>query len=77
MRKYRLKEIKNLVALGMAEDITAMSFSECNEFRKAHNLDKVGYSTGVYGINGGLLQDIETGDYYAITARNTTLAQMF
>jgi len=47
------------------------------DFLHAHSLEKVGYSSGVYGINGGLLQDSKTGQLYAITARNTALAMAF
>ena len=77
MRKYTQTQIKNLVRDGFAGDITRKSFNELNELRKACNLEKVGYSVGVYGINAGLLQDRTTGKYYAITARCSALAQMF
>lgn len=40
-------------------------------------LDKVGYSAGIYGINGGLLQDYETGQLYAIIGRCTNLFRVF
>ena len=39
--------------------------------------ERVGYSSGVYGINGGLLQDTETGEQFAIIARNSTLMRLF
>ena len=40
-------------------------------------LEKVGYSSGVYGINGGLVQDTETGTLYAIIGRCTNLFILF
>ena len=68
MRKYTQKEIKNFVALGLAENITNYSFKEANELRR-RGLEQVGYSCGTYGINGALFQD-DGGQLYAITARN-------
>ena len=40
-------------------------------------LEKVGYSMGVYGINGGLVQDTETGTLYAIIGRCSNLFILF
>lgn len=77
MRKYKQKEIKDFVRMGLAEDITNYNFDTMSEFLHAHALDKIGYSSGVYGMNGGLLQDTKTGKLYAITARNTALAMAF
>lgn len=74
MRKYTQKEIKNFVALGLAENITNCSFEEANELRR-RGLEQVGYSCGTYGINGALFQD-DGGQLYAITARNSRLAQL-
>lgn len=34
---------------------------------------KIAYSRGVYGINGALLRDDETGQLYAIIGRSSTL----
>lgn len=77
MRKYTQKALRELVRLGAAEDITRLGFEEMRDFLHAHNLDRVGYSSGVYGINGGLLQDTQTGQLYAITARNTACSMAF
>ena len=77
MKKYTLKQIKNFIAEGIAEDITNYSFEAVNTLRKENRLEKIGYSSGVYGINGGLLQDTESGKLYAIDARNATLMQLF
>ena len=56
MRKYKLKELRDLVRLG---------------------IEKAGYSTGVYGINGGLVEDTETGTLYAIIGRCSNLFILF
>jgi hypothetical protein len=75
MRKYKLSELKSLVRSGMAHDLTNASTAEVMDQWK-HG-EKVGYSSGTYGINGGLIQNTETGEYYAITARNSNLFRIF
>ena len=74
MKRYTQKELKNLVTLGTAEDITRGN----NETRKAIEsaegyYTQIGYSAGVYGCNGMLLQGNKTGKLYAITARTTAI----
>ena len=57
MRKYKLKELRELVRLGVAEDYT----NKPSEYiYTLCRLEKVGYSSGVYGINGGLVQEQNT-----------------
>ena len=51
MRKYRQRELCALVLLGVAEDYTNKPSEYIYTLRR---LEKVGYSSGVYGINGGL-----------------------
>ena len=75
MERMTQKEIKRFVELGVAEDITYLSFDACNTLREAHNFTTLNVSTGVYGINGALLRD-ENGKLYAITSRTSTLFQM-
>ena len=75
MRKYTQRELKNLVRCGMAHDLTNATAAEVMEQRE-HG-EKVGYSSGTYGINGGLIRNTETGEYYAITARNSNLFRIF
>lgn len=75
MRKYTQRELKNLVRCGMAHDLTNATAAEVME--QWGHASKVGYSSGVYGINGGLIQNTETGEYYAITARNSNLFRIF
>lgn len=60
MRKYTLRELKNLVRCGMAHDLTNAPAAEVKEQWK--HCEKIGYSSGIYGINGGLIQNTETGD---------------
>lgn len=75
MRKYKLSELKSLVRCGMAHDLTNATAAEVMEQWK--HAEKVGYSSGIYGINGGLLQDGETGQLYAIIGRCTNLFRVF
>ena len=77
MRKYTQKELRNLVRIGAAVCVNDYSFEQINELNLTKSLDKIGYSSGIHGINGGLLQDRNTGDLYAITARNSSLFQLF
>lgn len=74
MRKYKLKELLQLVRLGVAEDYTNKPSEYIYTLRR---LEKVGYSSGVYGINGGLVQDTETGALYAIIGRYSNLSILF
>ena len=72
MRKYTLRELRELVRLRMAQDITDSDPKNIKE-----PVEKIGYSSGVYGLNGGLLQGRESGNYYAITARSSNLFYFF
>lgn len=74
MRKYTQRELKTLVRTGAAVDITNHGTAEYKVLiEKEKDLNKLGYSSGIYGINGGLLQGQETGTLYAITARSTAV----
>lgn len=68
MKKYALREIKRFVSLGVAQDITTASRPAIQE-----PFERIGYSAGIYGINGGLLRGQCSGTIYAITARNSNL----
>lgn len=69
MRKCTLKTIKNYVRLGFAKDVTST-----HDLPDCYN--KICYSTGTYGINGGVYED-KDGNLYAITARSTNLFRIF
>lgn len=74
MRKYTQKELRQLVRLGVAEDYTNKPADYMYTLRR---LEKVGYFSGVYGINGGLVQDTETGQLYAVIGRCSNLFILF
>lgn len=74
MRKYTQKELKNMVALGMAEDVTRANNEDYERIIKKEGfLSQVGYSSGVYCCNGMLLRGHETGVYYAVTSRTLAI----
>lgn len=74
MRKYTQKELKNMVALGMAEDVTRANDEDYEKIiKKEGYLSQVGYSSGVYGCNGMILRGRETGGYYAVTSRTSAI----
>ena len=74
MRKYTQKELRQLVQLGAAEDYT----NKPSEYAQTLNrLEKAGYTAGVYGLNGSLVQDPEPGTLYAIIGRCTNLFIVF
>lgn len=74
MRKYKQRELRDLVRLGAAEDYTNKPSEYIYTLRR---LEKVGYSAGVYGINGGLVKDTERGTLYAIIGRCSNLFILF
>lgn len=74
MRKYTQKQLRELVRLGCAEDYTHKPSEYIYTLRR---LDKIGYSSGVYGLNGGLVEDMETGTRYAIIGRCANLFILF
>ena len=42
----------------------------------ALNLRTVAVSYGVYGMNGGLFEDMDTGEYYVVPNRSTRLFEL-
>ena len=69
------KTMQKVIHETCATDITNYSFDQVNELMKAHTLQTIAMSFGVYGMNGALFED-ENGELYKITARNSTLFQM-
>lgn len=69
IKRMKQSEIKNLVAMNIAKDITY----ESAEYFETHNFDVLNISMGTYGTNGALLKDRESGEIYAIVNRSTNL----
>lgn len=76
MRKFKQKEIKAFIQDGIAKKLDG-TFEEILDFIHTHNFERIGYSAGVYGLNGGIIRDMESGELYAIPARNSTLFMIF
>ncbi len=55
----------------------AINITEADPKSITEPVEKIGYSSGVYGLNGGLLQGRESGNYYAILARSSNLFYFF
>lgn len=72
MKKYTQKEMRMMVHTGMAQDITNASYESVEKL----NLEKIGFSTGVYGMNGGVFRERDTKDLYVIIARNSLLFRL-
>lgn len=68
MEKMTQKELKRLVKVGAAKDITDSS----SRAAIPEDYRQVGYSSGVYGCNGMLLRG-DSGQLYAVCARTTAI----
>lgn len=68
MEKMTQKELKRLVKVGAAKDITYSS----SRAAIPEGYRQVGYSSGVYGCNGMLFRG-DSGKLYAICARTTAI----
>ena len=68
MRKYTKKELREYVRLSLARDLTTIE----PENLPTH-FEKIGYSSGVYGLSGCLIFDTVTGEYGAVLARSSNL----
>nr|DAM34693.1 MAG TPA: hypothetical protein [Caudoviricetes sp.] len=72
-RRYTQRELRGLVRAGIAADISAWDHVQASALHQAADLVRIGYSRGVYGCNGALLQDRRTGAQYAIIGRTIAL----
>lgn len=63
MKQYTKKELREFVRLGLAVDLT-----EAEPEKIPASYTKVGFSRGIYGLNGG---------YYVILARSSNLFRIF
>lgn len=68
MERYTQKQLRALVASGAAKDVTYAS--DRNVIGEIYK--QIGYSAGVYGCSGMLLQG-ESGKLYAVTSRTTAI----
>lgn len=68
MEKFTQKQLRSLVASGAAKDVTNAS----NRSDVPENYSQIGYSAGIYGCNGMLLQG-KSGQLYAVTSRTSAI----
>lgn len=73
MRRYTQQELRGLVRAGIAADISIYDHRQALDLHQEADLVQIGYSRGIYGCNGALLQDRRTGAQYAIIGRTTAL----
>ena len=69
MERYTQKQLRNLVKVGAAIDVTGAN----SRGASPENYKQIGFSSGVYGCNGQLFRGLETGKLYAITSRTTAI----
>lgn len=69
MMRYTQKQLRALVKSGAAIDVT--NANEHGDIPEPYR--KIGYSAGVYGCNGMLLQGTRTGRLYAVTSRTIAI----
>lgn len=72
MEKMTQKELKRLVKVGAAKDVT--NSSSRRDIPEGYS--QVGYSSGIYGCNGMLLRG-DSGKLYAICAQELQLSTFF
>jgi hypothetical protein len=68
MERYTQKQLRNLVKVGAAKDVTyARDNKEIPE-----SYTQIGYAAGLYGCNGMLLRGA-SGQLYAVTSRTSAI----
>ena len=71
---YTKEQLKEMVASGIAEDISRGTNETRNEIESVEGwLTQIGYASGVYGCNGILLKGYNSGKLYAITSRTQAI----
>lgn len=68
MKQYKQKELRRMVELGLAINLTNSHSRE----DLGERYSQIGYSKGIYGCNGKLLEG-ESGQWYAIIGATSAL----
>ena len=74
MRKVSQKHIKSMIYCGIAVNLNTIPE---HQHPPHSSTEKHLYSMGRYGISGGVMQDTDTGQLYAIPNRSTNLFRYF
>lgn len=70
MTKYTLKRLKSMLSAGAAQDISSGTIATRKNLEEREGrLDAIGYSCGMYGCNGVLLEGRNTGTLYIVAGR--------
>lgn len=69
MEKYTQKQLKKLIAVGAAIDVT----NATNVEAIPEHYRQIGSAAGVYGCSGKLFQGLESGKLYAVTSRTSAI----
>ena len=74
VKTYTKKQIKSLVNLGLAVDLTQYRLKARDKvINDEKYLELIGIAKGIYGINAKLLRGATSGNLYAITDRTSAL----
>lgn len=68
MEKYTQKQLRSLVASGVAKDVTYAH----DQKAIPESYRQIGYAAGIYGCNGMLLRGV-SGQLYAVTSRTSAI----
>lgn len=75
--KTTLKELRRLDNYNHAKNITRLNFEQVNELREKENgLEVLEVSTGLYGLNGALLEGNNSKQLYVIIGRSSSLLML-
>lgn len=74
MTRYTQKQLREMVKFGIAEDVTYFGTDQYEMLLDNEGFFRqIGYSSGVYGCNGMLLQGNNTKTLYAVTQRTSAI----
>lgn len=73
MKTCKQKELRRLVQIGAARDVTNAD----TKLFKGHKFEKIAVSRGVYGINGGLVKDCTSNEYLVTVGRSSMTFFLF
>jgi hypothetical protein len=69
MTRTTQKALRTMIREHVAEELTSANIPA--------NYEKVQYSMGAYGMNGGLIRCTDTGKLFVIPSRSTLLFMIF
>lgn len=76
-KRVRQKDIREDIAYGIAHDLNAeYSRDDWYEYTRNLKLERIAYSSGVYGVNGSEWISRADGELYAIASRSSALLSL-